>query len=104
MSVGGSNVLVCYTFAGDSNLDGNVNTGDFNVLAQNFNATGKTWTDGDANYDGVINALDFNAVATNFGQSLPSAPVLGTLVPEPTSIGLLGLSGIGLARRRRKSG
>jgi autotransporter-associated beta strand protein len=99
----GTKVTVAYTFYGDGNLDGTVNTGDFNALAANFNATGKSWVDGDFNYDGIVNALDFNAVASNFGSTLPAPALsqgLGTLVPEP---GMLALAAVGLlALRRRK--
>jgi autotransporter-associated beta strand protein len=76
-------VTVMYTYFGDANLDGQVNTDDFNALATNFNGAG-TWVSGDFNYDGIVNALDFNAVATNFGSPVLTAaaplgtPVLGT--------------------------
>ena len=90
-------ILVRYTYAGDANLDGVVNSGDFNAVASNFNATGKFWTDGDSNYDGVVNSLDFNAVATNFGQTL-SSPPLGSVVPEPAAICIVIL----LTWQRRK--
>jgi hypothetical protein len=95
LTVDGTAVLVRYTLSGDANLDGRTNALDFNALASNY---------GDFNYDGFVNTLDFNALATNFNTTpIPGAPVLGTLVPEPASIGLFALCGIGLARRRRKS-
>ena len=78
-------VLIRYTYTGDANLDGVVNTSDFAALASNFNGTGKSWFNGDFNGDGKVNALDFNAIATNFGQPPLSAPSLGALVPEPAS-------------------
>ena len=93
---------------GDTNFDGTVNTLDFTTLATNFGATGDKWSQGDFNFDGVVNALDFNAVATNFGLSAP-APALGTLVPEPGSIGLivaacsLALGNTRTSRRRRRA-
>jgi hypothetical protein len=77
--------LIRYTYLGDANLDGIVNTLDFTALAANYNSTTVLWTAGDFNYDGVVNALDFNALATNFGQFLSSSP-LGTVVPEPTCL------------------
>ncbi len=96
-------ILVGYTFAGDTNLDGKVNSLDLNAIATNFGAsTGKVWTDGDVNYDAAVDVTDFNALALNFGQSMPSpGPALGALVPEPT-IALAGLISLfALARRRR---
>jgi hypothetical protein len=57
----------------DANYDGQVNTSDFNALAQHFNQSGATFTGGDFNGDGKVNALDFNLLATNFGAAVPTA-------------------------------
>jgi hypothetical protein len=96
-------VLVRYTYDGDSNLDGVVNTADFNSLAQHFNSVpaSNAWLNGDFNYDGKVNALDFNAVATNFGAAPIPDAALGTLVPEPGSILSLGAVTVGMLLRRR---
>ena len=94
-------VLVMYTLAGDANMDRKVNTLDFNQLAGNFNA-GSTWTQGDFNYDGLIDSLDFNALTGNFGASLPASAALGSVVPEPASIGAMSLGLSALLVRRRK--
>jgi dockerin type I repeat protein len=83
-------IAVKYTYYGDSNLDGTVNTADFALLAANFNGTNGVWGQGDFNYDGFVNALDFNALASNYGNVLP-APSLGTLVPEPGMCGVLAV-------------
>jgi hypothetical protein len=93
-------ILIRYTYYGDANCDGTVNTLDFNSLAQNFNSTSQIWSGGDFNYDGVVNALDFNALATNFGQVLASPP-LGSVVPEP-SLAAAILSGLLMLRRIRR--
>jgi hypothetical protein len=100
-----SALLIRYTFTGDSNLDGTVDTNDFNALANHFNQLGKSWVDGDFNNDGIVNALDFNAVATNFGQSLPAASpagALASLVPEPALASVVIC--LGLFQRRSRFG
>jgi hypothetical protein len=89
-TVDASSVLVRYTFYGDSNLDGTVDTLDFNALAGNFGGAGRAWTQADFNYDGVVDTLDFNTFAANFGHSLGAAGGAGAsfgqvLVPEPVA-------------------
>jgi hypothetical protein len=105
-TVDGSAVGVRYTYAGDANLDGKVDTLDFNALAANFGGSGKVWTQADFNYDGTVDTLDFNNLAANFGQQLADAGGgaggAGALVPEPTSIALLGLGAAALMTRRRR--
>jgi hypothetical protein len=88
-AVDGTAVLARYTYAGDANLDGIVDTLDFNSLAANFGGSDKVWTQADFNYDAVVDTLDFNFLAGNFGQTQPSisggGSTLGALVPEPAS-------------------
>ena len=100
-SVDGTSLLMRYTFSGDANLDGHVNSGDFTSLSQNFNGSGRFWWHGDFNFDGIVNALDFNMIATNFGQVMTSE-ALGALVPEP-SFACLALSTCLLLRRRPRA-
>ncbi|HEX3358424.1 MAG TPA: hypothetical protein VHS31_15730 [Tepidisphaeraceae bacterium] len=102
-TIDGTSILMRYTYAGDTNIDGTVGIDDFNQLAANFGKTGADWFQGDSNYDGVINLLDLNAIATNFGQTLPSSgAALGALVPEPMSMAGLGFAALLLKRRARK--
>ena len=105
-TVDGSAVLVSYTLFGDATFDYTVDTVDFNILASNFSATGKHWTDGDFNYDGAVDTIDFNLLASNFSQTLAGASASsglnGALVPEPASISSLGMVLGALAARRRR--
>jgi hypothetical protein len=109
-TVNPADVLVRYTLAGDANLDGTVNALDFNALATNYGDSGTTWVQGDYNYDGTINSEDFDLLANNYGSTIanaaissqPAVAALGAVVPEPTTIGLVGLSLLALRRRRNK--
>src|SRR6185295_2831780 len=99
----GSATVVQRAFFGDANLDNAVNGLDFNALASNFGATDQLWINADFNYDGIVNGLDFNAIAMNFGQNSPLGAVsLGSLVPEPASMGLMALAGAACIRRGRR--
>jgi hypothetical protein len=97
--IDGTSILLSYTVSGDANLDGKVDTLDFNRLAANFGGTGKRWSQADFNYDGIVDTLDFNNLAANFGQQLASSAG-GTLVPEPASV--MSLATILLPRRYRR--
>lgn len=115
-----SDVLVRYTFNGDTDLNGLVNFDDLLRLAQNYDTVGTgTWRNGDSTYDGNINFDDLLALAQQYGNTLVLSEgeltALGetggaafsqewamavSLVPEPTS--LIGLVGAALALRRRR--
>jgi hypothetical protein len=104
-------VLVKYVYAGDANLDGTVDTVDFNLLAANFSQSGKNWTDADFNFDGAVDSVDFNLLASNFSltiaaaSSRPSALGSGELsrtVPEPGAIPFTLFLSLSLTRRRRR--
>jgi hypothetical protein len=97
-------VLIRYTYSGDANLDGKVDTLDFNTLAANFSGTGKIWSQADFNYDGVVDTLDFNNLAANFAQQLAGGgAAAGGLVPEPGAISVLLASAAASGLRRRRA-
>src|SRR2546425_13175270 len=62
-----TSLLLRYTLYGDSNLDGTVDTLDFNQLVTNFGAADATWTRADWDYNSTVDTLDFNELASNFG-------------------------------------
>jgi autotransporter-associated beta strand protein len=110
-ATGASQVSIAYTYYGDADLDGAVNTADFTALAAHFNNTAlansgtPAWYEGDFNYDGKVNALDFNMLAANFGQSNPASPLgLGTVLPEPAGLMMLFVVSGSITRRRRRTG
>jgi hypothetical protein len=101
-AVDGTAVLIRYTYAGDANFDGTVDTTDFNNLASNFSQSGKMWTNGDFNYDNTVDSVDFNLLASNFSKTLAAQGSIGAAVPEPASFAsIASLVSMVLARRRR---
>jgi hypothetical protein len=63
VSVGGSDVLVMYSYAGDLNLDGRVDAQDYGTIDNwvQFPGTDGYWN-GDINFDGVIDAVDYGII------------------------------------------
>lgn len=102
-TAGARSLLVKYTWNGDTDLSGRVDSMDFNALMLGYGQTTVgIWANGDFNYDGRVNSSDFNCLAGNFGAQTVGS--LGTVVPEPAG-GAIVASLVALsAQRRRNSG
>lgn len=90
---------------GDFNDDGLVNGDDYTLWATNFGQSG-TGNYADANADTLVNGDDYtvwaSAYAASTGQSLTSILAQYSAVPEPGTLGLVGLGLFGLIGRRRR--
>lgn len=75
IDLGGGQVEVRSTLAGDTNLDGVVDVTDLGNLAGGYGATsGATWVQGDTNYDGKVDVTDLGNLASSYGASLAAGP------------------------------
>jgi hypothetical protein len=92
----GGQVAVRYTWVGDLNLDGFVDSTDAAIMA---GGDGTTWAAGDLDYDGVKSADDFAlfdlGVAVSGGANISAVPEPGMVLP------LVALAGLGRRRCRR---
>jgi hypothetical protein len=122
-TISGSAVVVKFTYYGDSNLDGKVDTTDFQMFLDGLVATsGSSWSQGDYTYDGHVDlGNDFNLFLVSYlmqGGALGDlAPIilndselstsqraqLLSAVPEPVSLTLLGSAVMASMIRRRST-
>ena len=98
-----TDILVAYTYYGDSNLDGLVDGTDYAFVDNGYNLSLSGWRNGDFNYDGVVDGTDFALIDNAFntqtvvlGANYPSGPAAGSLglvtVPEPSMAILAAIS------------
>ncbi len=102
VAVSASDVLVKFTYLGDTTLKGYVDGTDLaNTLAGlSGHLTG--WENGDFNYDGVVSQTDLNLLLASLageGTSLGGPTGGGAAVPEPSSLALAVAAAPLLARR-----
>ncbi|HEY1686026.1 MAG TPA: hypothetical protein VGG19_14770 [Tepidisphaeraceae bacterium] len=90
----GAQVLIKYTWFGDTNLDGIVNSSDLSLISP----TGTTWHSGDFNYDGKVNGDDFSLFM--LGSALGTRNISTTL-PEPSYLLALVAAGFLFTRKSR---
>jgi hypothetical protein len=127
-----TDVLVKYTYYGDTNLDGKIDGSDYgrvdfaylnNQNTNNARLTG--WYNGDFNYDGYINGSDYTLMddayntqrarlsdeiagidAQNtslFAGNAAGAATSNSAVPEPSTIGLVSVAAASILLGRRRT-
>jgi autotransporter-associated beta strand protein len=65
-------VLLSHTFAGDADLDGDVDVGDLGRLASNWQMSAP-WTSGDFDYNGTVDVNDLGLLASNWQAGVSGA-------------------------------
>ncbi len=109
-SVGNSDVLVMYTYAGDADLSGAINGDDYFRIDGGYSAHATGYDNGDFNLDGRIDADDYFIIDRNyarqgtaFSQSEPVMLQGVAVVPEPSDLAgtILLLPALGRRRTRR---
>ena len=114
-TVNGNSTVVMYTYGGDADMDGDLDGDDYFYLDSNVlqSETVFGWHQGDFNYDGRLNGDDYFILDSNILQAQASGnvfwvrpPEFGdgglSAVPEPASIGLMGVAAVAGLRRRRR--
>lgn len=78
-TAGGDYLFNFFVLAGDANRDRAVNAIDLTILAQNWQGTGRTFTQGDFTYDGRVDVRDLLVLSNQWFFSLPepAAPMAG---------------------------
>jgi hypothetical protein len=110
----GASTIAMYTYAGDANLDGVIDGGDYGIIDNFVQVPGAdSYFNGDFNYDGVIDGGDYGIIDNNIqAQGAPfetggSVGLSGvTAVPEPAAASLILVAGAvaaaGVRRQRRR--
>jgi autotransporter-associated beta strand protein len=118
--ISATDVLVKYTYYGDTNLDGEVDGSDYSRIDNGYVLGLTGWQNGDFNYDGAVDGSDYTLMDNAFNTqgaaiasqlASPTAQIAGlsttsaitSAVPEPASLGVLGIGVFGLLGRRRRT-
>jgi hypothetical protein len=111
-TITGASTVAMYTYAGDANLDGVIDGGDYGIIDNFAQIPGAdSYFNGDFNYDGVIDGGDYGIIDNNIqaqGAPFPTGGSVGlsgvTAIPEPSACGFaIFTAAAALARRRRRS-
>ena len=109
-TITGASTIAMYTYAGDANLDGVIDGGDYGTIDNFVQVPGASgYANGDFNYDGVIDGGDYGIIDNNIQAQGPAFPTGGsviggiTAVPEPTWLGAGAIAMLALRRRLRRS-
>jgi autotransporter-associated beta strand protein len=115
-TISGASTIAMYTYAGDANLDGVIDGGDYGTIDNFVQVPGADgYANGDFNYDGVIDGGDYGVIDNNIQAQGAGFPTSGaavvaqaaglsgvTAVPEPSACGLALIAGAALIGRRRR--
>ena len=103
-----NDVLLKYTWFGDADLNGQVNSSDYFQIDTGFLGTRSGWINGDFDYDGTIGSNDYFLIDSAFlaqGSTVlsPGSSAGVTAVPEPgTVLGFLAAGVVWGSRSRKR--
>jgi hypothetical protein len=86
----------------DANLDGSVNINDLSVVLSNYDKTGLGWANGDFDGDGRVDIGDLSNILSNYDKTAGASSAGIKVVPEPSSLLLVGIGAAFPVWRRRR--